>query len=147
MKPDRSDSAISRRAVLTAAVTTAASLAMPRIALGAAEPYQDAHPPEKTTRKGTTLGGCHPLDAAVKAGNAKVKRLANVGLEHKHNIYLVKVISGTDPGTLYPPTNGSAYFKIRPNGLDTSPSRENGRSWDWYLLSCPHDPPCPLLAL
>ena len=148
MKPD---SLVSRRAILTAGVTAAASLAMQRIALGVEEPHQATQPQEKTTKKETASGGCDPLGAAlaaaVSAGDAQVKLLANIGLEHEHDIYLVKVISGTNPSHIHKPTDGSKYFKIRPNHRDTTPSTEGGKNWDWYLLSCPHDPPCPLLAV
>jgi hypothetical protein len=95
--------------------------------------------------KNVSVLNCDQLAQAIENGTATQQLLANVGLEHTHNIYLVKVVTGTDPDQAFSPSGGSEFFKVRPNGRDTQPSNENGHLWDWYLLSCPHDPPCPFM--
>jgi hypothetical protein len=89
---------------------------------------------------------CSALGQAIKDGTAMPPQLtANIGIEHAHWIYFIKVKAGTDPTQVFKPdpSSGTHFFKIRPNEFDRKPSREHGKSWDWYLLTCPHDPPCP----
>jgi hypothetical protein len=95
--------------------------------------------------KAPELLDCTQLGHDVDNGIAMQKQLADVGLEHSHYIYLVKVLTGADPNQVYTPTGGSHFFKIRPNERDTQPSNEKGQLWDWYLLSCPHQVPCPFM--
>ncbi|HEY6767447.1 MAG TPA: hypothetical protein VI386_22025 [Candidatus Sulfotelmatobacter sp.] len=90
---------------------------------------------------------CSKLQHDVEQGLAMQRLLADVGLEHPHYIYLVKVPSGVDPTQTYHPSGGSYFFRIRPNDRDTLPSNEQGRLWDWYLLSCPHQVPCPFMEV
>jgi hypothetical protein len=89
---------------------------------------------------------CDQLDRAVQDGTAKKKMAVDVGLEHQHWIYVYKFVSGTNPSKYLSlnSSSGSHFFKIRPNEIE-GPSSEGGQSWDWYVLSCPHEPPCPFM--
>jgi|GEM_PF-4761136 len=87
---------------------------------------------------------CEKLQEDVTNGLAMTRTLADVGCEHNHFIYLVKVVTGTDPTERYKPSGGSHFFKIRPNERDKT-YNENEKYWDWYVLSCPHQVPCPFM--
>lgn len=92
------------------------------------------------------LLSCDKLGEDIIAGIATRDVWKNIGYEHEHWVFLVKVITGLDPTQRYKPTKGTAFVKIRPNEQDPAPSNENGKEWDWYLLTCPHQVPCPILT-
>jgi hypothetical protein len=100
------------------------------------------------TEKSLEIVDCPSLERALGKGKIIRKLAVDIGKEHPHWIYAFKVPTGTDPSKAFGLFNskpGSHYYKIRPNDLPEGPSSENGSQWDWYLLSCPHDPPCPLM--
>jgi hypothetical protein len=97
-----------------------------------------------------TVLACDALADDVKSGLAKKQPLGtgNLGSSSQpHYIYLVKIQTSVkeDPNQRYKPTGGTHFFQIRPNEKYEDPSRENGKDWNWHLLSCPHPIPCPIL--
>ena len=91
---------------------------------------------------------CDALDDDIRSGRATKTPFGDQGSSSEpHYIYLVKIQTSVkeDPNQRYKPTGGTHFFQIRPNEKYTKPSHENDKYWNWYLLSCPHPIPCPIL--
>ncbi len=55
-----------------------------------------------------------------------------------HTVYFVEVLSGTNPCASTVGADTKCY-------LIRSGVSHDGKLWDWYLMSCPHGPPCLFL--
>jgi hypothetical protein len=90
---------------------------------------------------------CDALDDDITKGLAKKTNFGDQGSSSEpHYIYLIKMQTTLgDPTQRYKPKSGTQFFAIRPNANYPNPSHENGKDWNWYLLSCPHQVPCPIL--
>lgn len=122
------------------------------ICLGDISSYEAKGALMSTDRIDTSI--CDDLQDLVDDGRVISKVLDNVGLDpdHPHHIIFIKIDPTLgDPCALLKAKLGSKCFLIRPNDVEPSPSNErnpvsgNNQLYNWYLMSCPHDPPCPLL--
>ena len=98
------------------------------------------------------LLGCSDMEVDIKNGYVKKYIIGDSGsYTEPHYIFLVKmrtdILDEPDPTKRYKPTGGSQFVKIRPNDTYQYPSMEEGKMWIWYMLSCPHSIPCPILGM
>lgn len=105
---------------------------------------------------------CGSLRSATDDGTVQKIVLADVGLDGTHHHYIVFIKIDPkhgDPCTYFPIKPGTVCKLIRPNDAPVEPGRSTATQgptdeinpktgqrqlYNWYMMSCPHDIPCPL---
>jgi hypothetical protein len=86
---------------------------------------------------------CGPLQAAHGDHKIIIKKLATLPVPDSpdvHTIYFIQILSSLRKSPCsYLRTTDSKCHKIREKVVS------DGEVWDWYLLNCPHGPPCLFL--
>lgn len=90
-------------------------------------------------------GRCGDFAEQFRAGKLKIRTILHEHVaqtNEEHTVYFIKVpAGGKGPCELQPPHNpDTKCFIIRQNVKES-----DGQTTDWYLMNCPHGPPCDFL--